>query len=85
MGQSNPEAGVVHVEGAGLPPLKMTVSNAQDYPAQSNHEYALEIHQLFKMHRLSSKEGFSLFLQPRASEALQSLHLGKEAPQLIGA
>lgn len=70
MGQSNPEAGAVSVAGAGLPPFKTT--KTQDYPA-------LEIHQP------SSKEGFSLFLQPRASEALQSLHLGKEAPQLIGA
>lgn len=58
---------------------KKKKSSTQDCTAQSDHDYALE------MHQLSSKGGFSSFLQSTYSGALQSLHLHKEPPQLIGA
>lgn len=62
--KSNTEAEAVSVAGMELPPLKNTTPNTQDYTAQNNHGFALE------MHLLSSKERFSLFLQPSALEAL---------------
>lgn len=48
--ESNPEAEAVSVAGMELPPLKNTTSNTQDYTAQNNHGFALE------MHLLSSKD-----------------------------